>query len=382
MAARLFDQRSSLQSQSADDGSVSERHLSWCSRSLRFRDKSVHQQLQNAVSERGTELELRDEKVGQRSFQPCCFSICEFDQRIFRRCVVVLGGHCSDRSFAVERCVCVFFFPPQKLFSYVFGPGAIWTIHELGSQGESPHVQFSDCKLSAGARMQRVFDEFFVMVKKGCDAADAAMIKQSDEEKRAAEQMSSSGLPSAPIALPLISSMVAGVVVERRVIALSNVIFPCLNTLRSRIVALVHETIQSANRSALESVLSTSAEGIALNRCKVSIVVQSVVALAEAQFALFVERTKDAVHLNMESAAFQEHVLGLLIELVVTPLTSCNIVLHAMHSALVLQGIESLYNRGQIETDFAARIQDAKRQMDSVKDKLGEFAEKLSKVQV
>jgi hypothetical protein len=266
-------------------------------------------------------------------------------------------------------------------FIITFLGGALWTVHELGSDAVAPRVLFSDCKLSAGARMQRVLDEFGVMMRTGCESADAAMANQVQEEQRSVELLSTNGLPSVPVALPLLSSMVSGVVVERRVTALSKVVFPSLQTLRTRLVALVHEIIQIANRSALDSVASTSAEGIALNRCKLSVVVQSVVALAESQLGLFVERAKDAVLLNMESADFQQHVLVLLVELVVTPLTSCNVVLHAMHAALALQGVESLYNRAQIETDFAVRIQDAKRQVDAIKDKFAEFSEKLSKVQ-
>ena len=235
---------------------------------------------------------------------------------------------------------------------------------------------FSDCKLSGGARIQRVLDEFAVMVKQGTAAADAAMIAEQKKEKEAAEQVSS----AIPVALPPFASIFSSVAFERRSVALSNIVFPCLQTLRSRVVALVHELILVANRSALDSVPLTKAEGMALNRCKLSLVVQSVIALAERQLTLFVDHAKDAVLLNMEAQPFQEHVASLLVELVVTPLTDTNMLLNTMHTSLALQGVESLYNRAQIENDFAARIQDAKRQVDNLKDTFGQFNEKLSKV--
>lgn len=62
------------------------------------------------------------------------------------------------------------------------------------------------------------------------------------------------------------------------------------------------------------------------------------------------------------------------------PLTDTNAVLHAMHSSLALQGVESLYNRNQIEAEFSAKVLDAKRQVDQLKATLGSMSDKLANV--
>jgi hypothetical protein len=65
---------------------------------------------------------------------------------------------------------------------------------------------------------------------------------------------------------------------------------------------------------------------------------------------------------------------------VTLPITDANAVLHAMHSALALLGAESLYNRGQIESEISAKVQAAKREVDQLKATLGSLSDKLANV--
>lgn len=186
---------------------------------------------------------------------------------------------------------------------------APWTVHRLGAEPVPVSVLFSNCKLLAGARWQRLIDEFELMMRHAASEAD-----KSSESSLSSSSSSSSS--SVPVALPGFVALVVGENVERRVAALNSVVLPALATLRLRLLALVKELIQTANRSALESVAPDSVEGIVLNRCKLQLTVEAVTALAEQQLSVFAEKAKDAVLLNSEADIFHQRISSLLAEVV------------------------------------------------------------------
>ncbi len=246
--------------------------------------------------------------------------------------------------------------------------GVKWQAQELGASEERPNVPFAACKLAAGAKLQRLVNEFRQVVAHACDASRSTLTEGEARTDVLAES----------IVVPSFAAM--GIARERRYAALAKVIGPACNTLGTRVLSLVQETVAAANSQAISAVPTDELESEILNRCRLSLVVQSTTALAERCAVAFRDACNECIVVHLESEDLASSVADLLHRLVVGPLTDANVVLNALHTALAAEGIDSIFNRSAFRQDLSNRVRDAKREADVVRDSCAVFAEKTAKI--
>jgi hypothetical protein len=246
--------------------------------------------------------------------------------------------------------------------------GARWQAQKLGAGEERPAVLFADCKLAAGAKLQRLLSEFRQVVAQACADAQGDAPEEQLQSDRLAEK----------VVVPSFASL--GIARERRLAALERVIGPACHTLATRAIALVQETMQGANGLAMSALPVDELETDILHCCKLSLTGHAAAQLAERYLLAFRAACSECVAVHLESDDLPLRVDELLHTLVVVPLTDANALLNALHTALAHEGVDNVFNRAAFHQQLSSRVKDAKREADLMREAFATFGEKAAKI--